>query len=53
MTVLDQRSVTKKNQKIRQFRILYPEVELVVVYQRDFNKLIQRHGLHVTSPHAA
>jgi hypothetical protein len=53
MTVLDQRSVTKKNQKIRQFRVLYPEVELVVVYQRDFNKLIQRHGLHNTSPHAA
>jgi hypoxanthine phosphoribosyltransferase len=53
MTVLDQRLVTKKNQKIRLFRELYPEVELVVVYQRDFNELIQRHGLHVTSPHAA
>jgi hypoxanthine phosphoribosyltransferase len=53
MTVLDQRLVTKKNQKIRQFRELYPEVDLVVVYQRDFNDLIQRHGLHVIAPHAA
>jgi hypoxanthine phosphoribosyltransferase len=53
MTVLDQRLVTKKNQKIRQFRELYPEVELVVVYQRDFNELIERHGLSVNTPHAA
>jgi hypothetical protein len=51
MTVLDQRSVSKKNQKIRQFRELYPEVELIVVYQRDFNALILRHGLH-TAPAA-
>lgn len=53
MTVLDQRLVTKKNQKIRQFRELYPEVELIVVYQRDFNALIRRHGLHVTARPAA
>jgi hypothetical protein len=53
ITVLDQRLVTKKNQKIRQFRELYPEVRLLVVYQRDFNDLIQRHGLHVTAPRAA
>ena len=52
MTVLDQRSVSKKNQKIRQFRELYPEVELIVVYQRDFNALILRHGLHVAAPAA-
>jgi hypoxanthine phosphoribosyltransferase len=53
MTVLDQRLVTKKNQKIRQFRELYPEVELIVVYQRDYNELIARHGLHVISRDAA
>jgi hypothetical protein len=52
MTVLDQRSVSKKNQKIRQFRELYPEVELIVVYQRDFNALILRHGLHAAAPAA-
>jgi hypoxanthine phosphoribosyltransferase len=52
MTVLDQRSVSKKNQKIRQFRELYPEVDLVVVYQRDFNELILRHGIHAVVPAA-
>ncbi len=45
LTVLEQRLVTKKNQKVRQFRTLYPEVDLLVVYQRDFVALIAQHGL--------
>ena len=45
MTVLEQRLVTKKNQKIRLFRTLYPEIELMVVYQRDFIELLRRHRL--------
>ncbi len=45
MTVLEQRLVTKKNQKIRLFRTLYPEIELMVVYQRDFIELLKRHRL--------
>ena len=45
LTVLEQRLVTKKNQKVRRFRSLYPEVELVVVYQRDFAALLKRHRL--------
>lgn len=45
MTVLEQRLVTKKNQKIRLFRSLYPEIELMVVYQRDFVGLLERHRL--------
>ncbi|MGH9021357.1 MAG: hypoxanthine phosphoribosyltransferase, partial [Acidimicrobiales bacterium] len=45
LTVLTQRLVTKKNQKIRAFRALYPDVDLVVVYQRDFAALIERHAL--------
>ena len=45
LTVLEQRLVTKKNRKIRQFRALYPEVALLVVYQRDFAQLLQRHEL--------
>jgi len=28
--------VTKKNAKVRRLRELYPEVQIVVVYQRDF-----------------
>ncbi len=45
LTVLEQRLVTKKNKKVRDFRTLYPEVELLVVYQRDFVALLQQHGL--------
>ena len=53
MTVLEQRLVTKKNQKIRRFRELYPEVELMVVYQRDFRQLLERHRLGSLGDHAA
>jgi len=45
LTVLEQRLVTKKNQKIRCFRVLYPELELLVVYQRDFASLMRQHDL--------
>jgi len=53
LTVLDQRNVTKKNQKIREFRTLYPEVALLVVYQRDFVALLERHALKSPADHAA
>ena len=52
LTVLEQRLVTKKNRKIRQFRTLYPEVQLLVVYQRDFAQLLERHDL-VSPPNVA
>jgi len=45
LTVLEQRLVTKKNQKVREFRALYPEVQLLVVYQRDFVELLRQHDL--------
>ena len=44
LTVLEQRLVTKKNAKIRAFRALYPEVSLVVVYQKDFNDIVLKHS---------
>ena len=53
LTVLEQRNVSKKNQKIREFRALYPEVSLLVVYQRDFARLLERHDLGSHSDHAA
>ncbi len=45
LTVSEQRLVTKKNQKVRAFRSLYPELAIVVVYQRDFRTLLARHDL--------
>jgi hypoxanthine phosphoribosyltransferase len=53
LTVLEQRLVTKKNQKIREFRTLYPEVRLLVVYQRDFVELLKRHDLGTLADLAA
>jgi hypoxanthine phosphoribosyltransferase len=53
LTVLEQRLVTKKNQKVRRFRELYPEVELLVVYQRDFVALLEQHGLGTLATFAA
>ncbi|HVB90868.1 MAG TPA: hypothetical protein VND70_02095 [Acidimicrobiales bacterium] len=45
LTTADQRLVTRKNGKVRQMRQLYPEVPIVVVYQRDFLALLAAHGL--------
>ena len=45
LTTADQRLVTRKNAKVRRMRELYPEVEVVVLYQRDFRELLARHGL--------
>lgn len=53
LTVLEQRLVTKKNRKIREFRSLYPEVALQVVYQRDFLDLVARHAVPFSHPRAA
>ena len=53
LTVLEQRLVTRKNKKIRLFRELYPEVALLVVYQRDFTELLERHDLDFIAHPAA
>lgn len=45
LTTADQRLVTRKNAKVRRLRQLYPEISLVVVYQRDFLALLARNGL--------
>lgn len=45
LTTADQRLVTRKNAKVRRMRDLYPEVQLQVLYQRDFFDLLTNHGL--------
>jgi hypothetical protein len=49
LTVLEQRLVTKKNRKVREFRSLYPEVPIEVVYRGDFLALAARHGVRLTA----
>ncbi len=53
LTTADQRLVTRKNAKVRRMRELYPEIEVVVVYQRDFRALLERHGLDPAAVNAA
>jgi hypothetical protein len=53
LTTAEQRLVTRKNAKVRRMRELYPEVEVVVVYQRDFLALLAHHGLDLAPATAA
>ena len=53
LTTAEQRLVTRKNAKVRRLRELYPEVTVLVVYQRDFLALLEAHGLELTALSAA
>lgn len=45
LTTMKQSLVTKKNRKVRRLRELYPEVNIQVFYQKDFENLIFKYGL--------
>jgi hypothetical protein len=47
VTTLRQKLVTKKNRKIRLLRARYPDVRLIVLYQRDMAALLARGGSSV------
>ena len=53
LTTADQRLVTRKNAKIRRLRQLYPDLSLLVVYQRDFLALLSANGLEFPAVSAA
>lgn len=45
VTTLDQRLVTRKNRKLRRLRELFPHIDIVLIYQRDYQRLLERYGL--------
>jgi hypoxanthine phosphoribosyltransferase len=45
LTTLRQSLVTKKNRKLRQLRALYPEINIKLLYRRDFINLARKFGL--------
>ncbi len=45
LTTLNQRLVTRKNQKIRMLRELYPEVSIVIIYRAQFVEMARSHRL--------
>lgn len=46
LTTMKQANVTRKNRKIKLLRAIYPHVNIQVFYQKDFQNLIFKHGLH-------
>ena len=49
VTTLNQKLVTKKNRKARRLRELYPDVQIRVLYQRDYLHLLVKYGLEPPS----
>jgi hypothetical protein len=49
ITTLNQRLVTKKNRKARRLQELHPEVQVKVLYQRDYLQLLVKYGLEPPS----
>lgn len=45
ITTLSQKLVTKKNAKVRRLRELHPEVQVRIIYQRDYLGLLAKYGL--------
>jgi hypothetical protein len=49
ITTLNQKLVTKKNRKARRLRELHPELQIKVLYQRDYLHLLVKYGLEPPS----
>ncbi len=49
ITTLNQRLVTKKNRKARRLTELYPDINIRVLYQRDYLHLLVKYGLEPPS----
>jgi hypothetical protein len=49
VTTLSQKLVTKKNRKVRRMQELHPEVNIKILYQRDYLHLLVKYGLEAPS----
>ena len=47
LTTLRQKLVTKKNQKIRRLRELYPDITIKLFYRRDIKRLFAKYGVRL------
>jgi len=45
LTTMKQSLVTKKNRKVRMLRELYPDINIKILYERDYKNLIWKYGL--------
>ena len=44
LTTLRQKLVTEKNRKLRRLRELYPDVNITLLYRKDFERLLAKYG---------
>lgn len=44
LTTLKQSLVTKKNRKLRELKALYPEINITLLYKKDFERLLAKYG---------
>ena len=47
LTTMNQKLVTKKNRKVRRLKELYPDVNIKILYQKDFRKLLFKYEIPV------
>lgn len=45
LTTMKQSLVTKKNRKVRLLRKLYPELNIKLLYGKDYRRLLQKYGI--------
>lgn len=51
VTTMEQRLVTRKNRKLRQLRALHPDIDITLIYQRDYLQLLAKYGLEAPQQH--
>ena len=44
LTTLKQSLVTEKNRKIRRMKEVYPDINVILLYRRDFHRLLSKYG---------
>src|SRR5437868_6648940 len=44
LTTLRQKLVTYKNRKLRQLRELYPDINIRLLYRKDYHRLLAKYG---------
>ena len=45
LTTLKQSLVTEKNRKLRRLKELYPKVNIILLYKKDFDRILGKYGL--------
>jgi cytidylate kinase len=45
LTTMKQTLVTKKNRKVRMLREIYPDINIKILYERDYKNLIWKYGI--------